>query len=95
LSLVKEKSWAVKIVDGYVLDSQVRADHCRGCEAKTKLVVASNGNPDLLLYGCNSHKCKHVLIRMNFSESGQTAIMETDFAVSPTVVDLQGIHPNS
>ncbi len=84
LSLFKEKSWSVKLVNGYASNSQVRADRCKGCESTTKFVVGNNNDEDLVLYGCNGHKCKHILIRMNFSEL--SSAMET---LGPSVETLQ------
>ena len=69
LCIVKEKSWSVKLVDGYVLDSQVRAERCRGCQATTKLVAGNDSDKDLVLFGCNSQKCRHMLIRMNVAKA--------------------------
>ncbi len=66
--MFKEKSWSVRLVHGYVQNNQVRSDRCRGCESSTKLIVANNGEPDSQLYGCYGHKCKHILIRIKFSE---------------------------
>ncbi len=74
LGFVKEKSWSVRLVDGYVLNGQVRADQCAGCEATTKLVAGNNGDPDLVLFGCNGHKCKHTLIRVDLSQEPIHAI---------------------
>jgi hypothetical protein len=65
--LVKEKSWSVRLINGYVQNDQITSDQCKGCDSSTQLVVANNGNPNLVLYGCGGHKCKHRLIRMNFS----------------------------
>lgn len=69
LNLAKEKSWSVKLVDGYVLGSQVRAERCRGCQATAKLVAGNDSDKNLVLFGCNSQKCRHMLIRMNLAES--------------------------
>jgi hypothetical protein len=68
MSLFKEKSWSVKLVNGYVLDSQVKAERCRGCESTAKPVTGNNSDKDMMLYGCNGHKCRHMLIRMNFAD---------------------------
>jgi hypothetical protein len=64
--LVKEKSWSVRLVDGYVQNNQITSEQCKGCDCVTKLVVGNNGDNNLVLYGCDGHKCKHTLIRMNF-----------------------------
>jgi hypothetical protein len=66
LSFVKVKSWSVKVVDGYILNDQVRSAQCKGCDSAAKLVVGNNDDPNLILYGCGGHKCKHTLIRMDF-----------------------------
>ena len=95
LSLIKEKSWSVKIVNGYVLNNQVRSDLCKDCAATPTLVVGNYGDPDLLLYGCNGHKCKHVLIRMKFSDADQTAFTQIPVAVSSSVADFQEIAPTA
>jgi len=91
LSFVKVKSWSVKVVDGYILNDQVRSAQCKGCDSATKLVVGNNDDPNLILYGCGDHKCKHTLIRMNFSSentwsatSAKVAI-EKVFPFSPDV----------
>ncbi len=66
LSFVKDKSWSVRLVDGYILGNQVRGKNCGNCESISKLVANNFGNPNMVLYGCNGHKCKHKLIRLNF-----------------------------
>ena len=73
MSFVKVKSWSVKVVDGYILNDQVRSAQCRGCDSATKLVVGNNDDPNLILYGCGGHKCKHTLIRMNFGSENSWA----------------------
>jgi hypothetical protein len=62
----KEKSWSVRLIGGYLLNGMVRADLCKGCDASTSIVARNNGNPNLLLFGCNGNKCKHRLIRISF-----------------------------
>jgi hypothetical protein len=66
LSFLKEKSWSVKLQKGYLLNGQIRAEQCKGCESTTRLIVGNNGDPNLLLYGCQGRKCTHTLIRMKF-----------------------------
>ena len=90
MSFPKEKSWSVKLVDGYVLNSQIRANRCKGCDYTSKLLVSNNGNPDLLLYGCNTHKCRHILIRMKFSEVDQAVLRQPDISVT-SAAELQEI----
>jgi hypothetical protein len=63
---IKEKSWSVRLVDGYILDNQVRGKNCGNCESVSKIVANNFSNPNLVLYGCNGHKCKHKLIRLKF-----------------------------
>ena len=64
---VKEKSWSSRIVEGYFFNGKVRAEQCEGCTSSCDLVTFGCGNPNSLLYGCNGHKCKHVLIRVKFT----------------------------
>jgi hypothetical protein len=92
MSLVKEKSWSVRLVKGYVLNSQVRADRCRGCESTTKPVLGNNGDPDLFLYGCSGHKCKHILIRTKVSYADRTEVAIPEISVSD-MSELQEIAP--
>jgi len=66
LSIFKEKSWSVRLVDGYILGNQVRGMHCDNCDGISKLVANNFGNPNMVLFGCNGHKCKHRLIRLYF-----------------------------
>jgi hypothetical protein len=75
LNFAKEKSWGVKLVGGFVSNNQVRSLRCKGCDSTSKLVVGSNHNPNLALWGCSGHKCKHVLIRMNFEPQSLTEIV--------------------
>ncbi len=64
--LFKEKSWSVKLVDGFVSADQVRAEHCTDCEGTCGVVVRHRGNPNLVLFGCERSKCQHKLIRLQF-----------------------------
>ena len=83
-NFAKEKSWTVKLVGGYVADNQVKSRLCKGCSSTAKLVVGNNFDPDLSLYGCNQHKCKHMLIRLKLhSENEETPPVE------PLIDDLQ------
>ena len=75
LGFVKEKSWSVRLVNGYVANNQIRSENCKGCESITKLVVGNNGNNDLVLYGCGGHKCKHTLIRMKFGSRNSQSML--------------------
>lgn len=65
----KHKSWRVVLVDGHIINSEVRANHCRNCDCQTKMVSGNNNDPDLFLYGCGGNKCRNVLIRMKFIET--------------------------
>jgi hypothetical protein len=87
----RDKSWTVRLVNGYVLDNRVRSEHCRDCDSIAKLVVSNNSNPDLLLYGCNGHKCKHNLIRIKFPEADQTPITFPPLTVKSSEANLQEI----
>src|SRR5512147_1607967 len=78
LGLVKEKSWSVRLAGGYLLNGVVRADLCKDCEASTTIVARNNSNPNLLLFGCNGTKCKHRLIRFNFTQEEDSESIEAD-----------------
>lgn len=67
LSIHKEKSWSVKLVEGSVLGDQVRAEQCKGCDRTPQLVIGNNDESNMLLYGCVSQKCRHSLIRVDLS----------------------------
>jgi len=64
---VKEKSWSVRLVEGYVLNDQVRADRCLNCKSIAEALATSPNNPNLLLYGCKDSKCKHRLLRLDLT----------------------------
>jgi hypothetical protein len=68
LSSVKEKSWSVLLIKGYVLDDQVRAERCENCKSTSEVLTTNFSNPNLLLYGCKDSKCKHRLLRLNFND---------------------------
>ena len=68
LALTKEKSWSVKLANGFVVHDQVRSDFCKSCDSIPQLLLGNNGDKDLLLYGCAGHKCKHIMIRMKVSQ---------------------------
>lgn len=63
---IKEKSWSVLLVKGYVLNDQVRAVRCENCKSTTEVLTGNYNNPNLLLYGCRDSKCKHRLLRLAF-----------------------------
>jgi hypothetical protein len=64
--LFREKSWSVKLVEGFISENQVRAELCTGCEGTCDLIVRHRGNPNLVLFGCERSKCQHRLIRLQF-----------------------------
>ncbi len=66
--LLKEKSWSVKLVTGFVYADQVRSKQCLGCNSNSTFVVYSYSNPDLVLFGCDASKCQHKLIRLHFEQ---------------------------
>jgi hypothetical protein len=68
---IKEKSWSVRLIEGYVLNDQVRAQRCENCRCTTEILVANYGNPNLLLYGCKESKCKHRMLRLDFEAGVQ------------------------
>ncbi len=63
---VKEKSWSVLLVKGYVHNGQVRGERCENCKSTTEILTANYNNPNVLLYGCKDTKCKHRFLRVNF-----------------------------
>ena len=65
-SNAKEKSWSVLLIKGYILNDHVRAERCLNCKLEPELLVASCNNPNVLLYGCSSSKCKQRLLRLDF-----------------------------
>ncbi len=81
MSFYKVKSWSVKVVDGYILNDQVRSAQCKGCDSATKLVVGNNDDPNLILYGCGGHKCKHTLIRMDFGSANNWVVASAKVAI--------------
>jgi len=66
---VKEKSWSVRLTFGYVLNGQVRSEYCGNCDSKAKLIAGNNDDSNLILYGCDSRRCKHVLMRVDLGLS--------------------------
>jgi|AGTN01.1.fsa_nt_gi hypothetical protein len=63
---LKEKSWSVLLIRGYVTNDQVRAERCENCKSMTEVLTANHGNPNLLLYGCKDSKCRHRMLRLDF-----------------------------
>ena len=67
LSLFKEKSWSVKLVEGYITNNRVRTHQCENCASTSHVVVINRADPNLALFGCGNRKCKHILMRMRIS----------------------------
>jgi len=67
LSNFKLKSWSVFLVEGYLINEQVRALRCENCKSNTEILVTNHHNPNLLLYGCRDNKCKHCLLRLDLA----------------------------
>ena len=67
LSLFKEKSWSVKVVDGFITNNRVRTQQCENCDSTSYLVAINHADPNLTLFGCGNRKCKHILMRMRIS----------------------------
>ncbi len=67
----KKKALSVILVDGFLLNNQVRAEQCKGCDSTTKLLVHNLSNPNLVLYGCSNHKCKQNLIRVEIDSANE------------------------
>ena len=84
-NFAKEKSWSVKLLSGFISNNQVRSDKCKGCASSTQLIVGNNDDPNLALWGCNGHKCKHILIRMKFEPQNFAEIV----AFSQPVTDIE------
>ena len=72
---VKEKSWKVLLMKGYVLNDQVKAEQCEDCKSISMVLTTNFSNPNLFLYACKDSKCKHRLLRLDFNleEIPQTA----------------------
>ena len=68
---VKEKSWSVRITFGYVTNGQVRSHNCGNCAFNAKLVIGNNDNSNLLLYGCDTRKCRHILMKVDLGSSDE------------------------
>jgi hypothetical protein len=63
----KEKSWSVLLVEGRILNDQVRTRRCENCKSTSEVLITSFSNPNLLLYGCKDTKCTNRLLRLDFS----------------------------
>jgi hypothetical protein len=71
LSFLKEKSWSIRLANGFVLNGNVKSDRCLGCDNSPRLLLGNCSDPNLLLYGCTGHKCKHTLIRVRVGSNNQ------------------------
>jgi hypothetical protein len=71
LTLFKEKSWSVRLVDGFITDNRVRSQECENCDATSQIVAINRADPNLALYGCSNRKCKHILMRMKISSEAK------------------------
>lgn len=95
---VKEKSWSVLLIKGYVLNDEVRAIRCENCKSTTEVLTANHHNPNLLLYGCKDTKCRHRMVRLDFdgqnaslrTEKIETPMLEkpSDFCSSPSAISI-------
>jgi len=74
LDSLKGKS-CVRLVNGYILNNEVRAQLCGTCKCETKILVGNYSNPNLLLYGCKDTKCKHHLLRIDLAEENARQVM--------------------
>ncbi len=91
MSFAKQKSWSVKLLQGYVEKGKVRIKRCGDCNSTAHLVAENLGKPELLLFGCHSLKCKGLLLRLNLKsvELGvfqQETQQEVYPAARPTIV---------
>ncbi len=91
---IKEKSWSVLLVRGYVLNNEVRAIRCENCKSTTEVLAANHHNPNLLLYGCKDAKCRHRMVRLDFDRQNtllkSPAMLEkpSEFSVSSSVLPV-------
>ena len=77
---IREKSWSVLLIKGYVMNDQVRAERCENCKSTTEVLTSNQGNPNLLLYGCKDLKCKHRMLRLNFEDGDSKRLPLKDIA---------------
>ena len=64
---IKEKSWVARVVEGKLIDGEVRAEQCQDCRSSCDLIAFYKGDSNSLLYGCTNSKCKHILIHVKFN----------------------------
>ena len=63
---VKEKSWKVLLMKGYVLNDHVKSEQCENCKSISQVLTTNFSDPNLLLYGCKDSKCRHRMLRLDF-----------------------------
>jgi hypothetical protein len=64
---IKEKSWKVLLMEGHILNDQVKAEQCVNCKSTSEVLTTNYSNPNLFLYGCKDSKCRHKLLRLDFN----------------------------
>jgi hypothetical protein len=79
LNSVKEKSWSVLLIKGFVLNDQVKAEHCENCKSKSEVLTTNFNNPNLFLYGCKDSKCKHRFLRLDFNDKVPPNLSSSSF----------------
>ncbi len=79
---IKEKSWSVLLIKGYVSNDQVRAKRCENCKSTTEVLAANHSNPNLLLYGCKDSKCKHRMLRLDFDNEVSRELLIDNISTS-------------
>lgn len=87
-----EKSWVVRLTEGFLAGDQVRSLQCNGCGLKTVPILANNADGGLFLFGCPNRKCRHMLIRFKFPPEPRLALpVAADPSVSFHVLAESGI----
>lgn len=84
---IKEKSWSVLLVKGYVHNDEVRAIRCENCKSTTEVLVANHHNPNLLLYGCKDAKCRHRMVRLDFDRQN-TSLKSSEFSALQSALPI-------
>ena len=74
-NFVKKNSGSVILVEGFLLNNRVRTEHCKDCVSSAKVIVGNLSNPNLVLFGCNSQKCRQNLIRLEIVEENENQNM--------------------
>jgi hypothetical protein len=87
---LKEKSWSVLLIKGYVCNDQVRAERCENCKSTTEALTTNHHNPNLLLYGCRDSKCRHRLLRLDFDDEVSASFIQVSpqIASEPAVCEM-------